>query len=162
MAMLRLGLAGTLLSLFATAAPAQPRTAPAWQVDWGDQYCTLIRHTDRSTPFIVAMRLLPGNDYSEMLLMDAGPTQLPERADAVVLGGRSYTVSADQEMRPNGMRVVTLGQLPPISGMRWPAPNSIRFLENGRGRPPDPRRRDAGGGARLAQLRLGRAAPMGR
>jgi TonB family protein len=136
MVMLRLGLAGTMLSLFATAtaASAQPRAAPAWQVDWGDQYCTLIRHADRSTPFVVAMRLLPGNDFSEMLLMDAGPTQLPERADAIILApsGRTFPVSADQEMRPNGLRVVTLGQLPPDFWDALAGAESIQFRQGGR------------------------------
>jgi TonB family protein len=132
--MLRLGLAGTLLSLFATAAPAQPRPAPAWQVDWGDQYCTLIRRPDRTTPFAVAMRTLPGNDFSEVLLMDNGPTQMPEQADAIVLApsGRSFPVSADQEMRPNGARVVTLGQLPPDFWDALAGAESIQFREGGR------------------------------
>ena len=146
MAMLRFGLAGTLLSLLnATAAQAQPRAAPAWQVDWGDQYCTLIRRPDRTTPFVVAMRLLPGNDFSEMLLMDAGPTQLPERADAVMLApsGRSFAVSADQEMRPNGVRVVTLGQLPPDFWDALAGAESIQFLRAAAssGRSASPRRR---------------------
>jgi TonB family protein len=134
MALIRFALAGTLLSLFATAAQAQPRAAPAWQVDWGDQNCTLIRRPDRTTPFVIAMRTLPGNDFSEILLMDNGPTQLPERAGAVMLApsGRSFAVTAEQETRANGARVVTLAQLPPDFWEALAGAESIRFLEGGR------------------------------
>jgi len=134
MIMLRLTLAGTLLSLFATAAPAQPRAVPSWQVDWGDQYCTLIRRPDPRTPFVIAMRTLPGNNFSDVLLMDNGPTQMPERPDTIVLApsGRSFAVTADAEMRPNGARVVTLSQLPPDFWEALAGAQAIQFRENGR------------------------------
>jgi cytochrome c-type biogenesis protein CcmE len=61
---LRLVLAATMLSPFAAAA-AQQRAAPAWQVDWGDQYCSLIRLPDRETPFIVGARVVPGTVTKE-------------------------------------------------------------------------------------------------
>jgi TonB family protein len=96
MSVLRFILSVTLLSPFATAAATPPRAAPAWQVDWGDQYCSLIRLPDRGTAYVVAVRVLPGSDYSDIFLVARGDSRPPDRIDRVTLApsGRSFNVSS--------------------------------------------------------------------
>lgn len=95
MSVLRFVLAAILLPLFAAAAAAQQRGAAAWQVDWGDQYCSLIRLPDSGTPFVVAVRALPGSDYSDIFLVARGSGRPPARIDSLVLApsGRSFALS---------------------------------------------------------------------
>ena len=111
---LRLALAAILLFPLAAAAAAQPHRAPAWQVDWGDQYCVLIRLPDRATPYVIALRALPGGDYSDLFLVPRGEGHPPARIDSVALApsGQSFEVhSLDVEARVPGASVY--GRLPP-------------------------------------------------
>lgn len=113
MSALRFILSVILLSPFATAAATQARAAAAWQVDWGDQYCSLIRLPDRGTAYVVAVRALPGSDYSDMFLVARGGSHPPDRIDRVTLApsGRSFRVSRmDSEAVVPGARV--FGRLP--------------------------------------------------
>lgn len=110
---LRLALAA-ISFLFAGAAAAQPHAAPAWQVDWGDQYCSLIRVPDGATPYVVALRALPGGDYADLFLVERGAARPPGRVDALVLGpsGRKFELgSLDDETRYPGAHAY--GRLPP-------------------------------------------------
>ena len=66
-------------------AIAQERPTPLWQVDWGEQFCSLIRLPDRSIPFALALRLAPGNGSLDMVLLRRGSARLPAGLTAVAL-----------------------------------------------------------------------------
>src|SRR4051794_23992842 len=110
---LRLALVAILLSLRPATTAAQPHAAPAWQVDWGDQYCSLIRLPDRVTPYVLAVRALPGSDYSDMFLAPHGSARPPDWVDSVAFApsGRSFDlIRMDREARAPGGSVY--GRLP--------------------------------------------------
>ena len=77
--------AAALLAVFATPASPQTPSTPVWQVDWGDQFCSLIRLPDRSIPFIVALRLTPGSGSADIVLLRRGAARLPAGLTAVAL-----------------------------------------------------------------------------
>jgi TonB family protein len=90
-------------------APAPPR----WQMDWGAQYCTLIRPADEATPYILGIRKIPGAEHGSIVVRSVGSARLPERATAVTLGPQSvsYPVSARVE-RHGRRRDVVIRDLP--------------------------------------------------
>lgn len=57
-------------ALTVAAAPVAAQTSPAgrWQVDWGDQYCSLIRHPISDQP-IFAIRTTPGSGLWQLRLV---------------------------------------------------------------------------------------------
>jgi TonB family protein len=112
---IRNALAATSLILFAIPSPAQERHAPVWQMDWGDQYCSLIRLPDRETPYSVVVRALPGHGNSNILLMPHGSDRPPEWVDSITLApsGRSFNVSSASETLGDSSRVISLRTLPP-------------------------------------------------
>jgi len=96
MTLLRCALAALLLAAaVAAAAAAPPPPAARWQVDWGDQYCSLIRVPDRDTRFVVALRVLPGGNYAELYLVPHDFATAPERIDSLQLvpSGRTFDVT---------------------------------------------------------------------
>src|SRR3954466_16218214 len=96
----RILLSIALIGSFATPSAAQQRAAPVWQVDWGDQYCSLVRLPDAETPFPVALRALPGHGSSPLLLLARGSQRPPATIDSIALfpSGRSFEVSSDIEV----------------------------------------------------------------
>jgi TonB family protein len=110
---LRIALAAASLFQFAAPAAAQSR-APVWQMDWGNQYCSLIRLPDRATPYMVAVRALPGHGYSNVLLVARGYHRPPPRIDSILLlpSGRSFDVTTGEEPLGDGTRAISLGRLP--------------------------------------------------
>ena len=88
-----------------------PRGAP-WQLDWGEQYCSLIRTPDEAVPFHTAMRVVPGSDYVNIVLVPRGDERLPEGVSSVVLRptGQAFAVSAEEEVR-GGRRVLSISRL---------------------------------------------------
>jgi TonB family protein len=110
---------GALLLLLAAAAAPQPASAqtapaPAWQVDWGNQYCTLIRPPDPGTNEIVGLRMLPGAEFSSIVILAPRSTALPDPVDAVTLApsGQSFDVHARPEDRAHDAHAVVIGSLP--------------------------------------------------
>jgi len=67
------------------AASAQERRAPAWQVDWGDQFCSLIRVPDRRSPFVTALRVVPGGSGLDLVLLRRGSAPLPNGISSIAL-----------------------------------------------------------------------------
>lgn len=69
-----------LIGLVAAASLAQGAAATGsaagssgtWQVDWGEQRCTLLRKIDGDRPMTLALRLIPGNKAPELILVDPG------------------------------------------------------------------------------------------
>ena len=94
-------------------APA-PAHAPLWQVDWGDQFCTLIRRPDPGSNEIVGLRLLPGAELSAIVLVAPESTRLPYSVDSVTLSpsGQSFAVGAHGENRARGTRALVISGLP--------------------------------------------------
>ena len=102
----RLRLAAALLPLAAGGAWAQPQPAPqpqaqagaaqqpAWQVDWGEENCSLIRLPGRGTPYAIALRMLPGSDWGAMFVSDRGFSIPPASVDGVALApsGRTFAL----------------------------------------------------------------------
>jgi TonB family protein len=94
--------AGSILGVAAAAAPvSQPLQAqapahapPSWQMDWGAQYCTLIRPADEATPYIIGIRKIAGTETSGMVIRSVGSARLPDRMTTIALGpqGASYEV----------------------------------------------------------------------
>ena len=96
------------------AARTAPRRQAAWQVDWGDQYCTLVRLPDRNTPFVVSIRALPGGHDATLILVESGRGRLPSGISAVSVdpAQRSFQVRVVAERRPGGRRALVLHDLP--------------------------------------------------
>ena len=96
MTLLRCALAALLFAAAGAASANPPPSAVTrWQVDWGDQYCSLIRVPDSETRFVVALRVLPGGDYSDLYLVPRGFATAPERIDSVQLlpSARAFDVT---------------------------------------------------------------------
>lgn len=98
-------LAGGALAQQRAAAPAQ-RPPRAWQVDWGQYYCSMIRRPDQSGTFATAIITTPGGDTTQIFLIPQGSAALPRGLSSVVLmpGGRSFEISSRSEQR--GRRTV--------------------------------------------------------
>lgn len=118
---IKLALAAALLTASAAAmaqaqpgaAAAQPRAAPAWQVDWGHQYCTLVRRPDQAAPYFTAIATVPGSDSASIILIPGPSGSLPPSVTAVALApsGGSYDVTFVDENR-GGRRVLAIYGLP--------------------------------------------------
>ena len=95
------------------AGPADAQPTHRWQVDWGDQFCTLVRLPDEETSFAVAFRVIPGQDSPAIVLTRGGPNPAPEGVTAVALApaNRTFRVSASSEEREGGRSVIVLGGL---------------------------------------------------
>lgn len=110
---LRLALAATLLAApsgtaaqppATTPAPATQRAAapPLWQVDWGQYYCSLIRHGAGDRPWEAAFLTTPGDDKTMLMLVpDERARPLPQGVTSAVLlpSGRSFNIYAREEWR---------------------------------------------------------------
>lgn len=93
---------------------AQPSLGPAWQVDWGDEYCTLVRLPDQGAPFAIAMRTRPGSFAASMNLIPVQSERHPGEISSVSLepSDASFEVTRMLERTPDGLRVVALYGLP--------------------------------------------------
>lgn len=108
MTLLRCALAALLLTGAAAAADTPPAPVTRWQVDWGDQFCSLIRVPDSETRFVVALRVLPGSDYADIYLVPHSSATAPERVDSLQLlpSGRAFDVTEDHDfMVPGAYRL---------------------------------------------------------
>jgi TonB family protein len=102
------------LSGLTMPAFAQPRPLPAWQVDWGDQYCTLIRLPSAETPFVIGMRTIPGSLGANLRLVRRGDDPFPRGIASVALApsGRTFEVTSHTEIIQGGESVLGLTGLP--------------------------------------------------
>lgn len=116
---LRAALAAILLPASAGAALAQPpavpparRVPPAWQVDWGRYYCSMIRLPDPGRPYATAILTIPGGENAHILLIQRGSAPLPPRVSAILLapGGRSFETHSQMENRGR-LRVLAISGL---------------------------------------------------
>lgn len=98
-------LAGSASAQQRAAAPAQ-RAPRAWQVDWGQYYCSMIRRPDQGGTFATAIITTPGGDTTQIYLIPEGAAALPRGLSSVVLmpSGRSFEISSRSEQR--GRRTV--------------------------------------------------------
>lgn len=96
------------------AASAQPQQGPAWQMDWGEEYCTLFRLPDEGAPFVAGLRSIPGTMKASLFVLAEGRDTLPRGVSAVALApsGAAFDVSADVEIREGGLRALLLHDLP--------------------------------------------------
>jgi len=53
----------------ASQSPSRPQAAK-WQIDWGEQRCTLLRRIEGATPITFALRMIPGRTISELILVN--------------------------------------------------------------------------------------------
>lgn len=95
-----------------SAAPA----ARAWQVDWGQYYCSAIRGSEPGRRFFTAFVSIPGGTGMSIRLVADGEGGLPERVDNVVLlpGGTAMPVERDRATALPGqpLRLRNLSGLP--------------------------------------------------
>jgi len=111
----RIALALSVCAVLASPAVAQPpRPAMTWQVDWGDQFCTLVRNPSDPSALIVAARTVPGSRSAALRILHRRGGGLPDRTNNVVLlpSGQSFEVGGDPEVLQNGQRVLGLYPLP--------------------------------------------------
>jgi TonB family protein len=109
-AMLLLALAGAAFAQ-ARAAPARP-APPAWQVDWGHYYCSMIRLPEPSRPYATAILTVPGGENAQVLLIQQGSAPLPRRVSNILLapGGRSFETTSQLEDR-GSLKVLAISGL---------------------------------------------------
>ena len=94
----------TTLLLAAASLPSaslaqEPAAQPGWQVDWGDNYCSLIRHTAGSGSKLFAFRRIPGAGPVELVTLDPQGVRTERREVQVVF-------------QPSGDRVeATIGRI---------------------------------------------------
>jgi TonB family protein len=95
-------------------APAPPRPAPAWQVDWGDYYCTLARLAGDDAPFVIGFRTIPGNFGASVRLLRHGRQALPRRISTIALlpSGQTFDVTAFTEVFAGGREILASDTLP--------------------------------------------------
>jgi len=94
-----------LLAAAPLAAAMQPPpaaalvpAAAAWQVDWGEHYCSLIRKPDADRPFATAFATVPGSLYIRIrLATPQGATEITGVNNVVLLpAGTVFRVTTDQ------------------------------------------------------------------
>ncbi|HVQ09320.1 MAG TPA: energy transducer TonB [Allosphingosinicella sp.] len=110
-AMLLPALAGAALAQQRAGAPAR-RPPPAWQVDWGHHYCSMIRLPGPGRSYATAILTVPGGENAQILLIQQGSTSLPRRVSTILLapGGRSFQTTSQLEDRGN-RRVLAISGL---------------------------------------------------
>jgi TonB family protein len=101
-------LAGLILGV-AAASASQAMQAPApappsWQMDWGAQYCTLIRPADAAAPYIIGIRKIAGAEKTGMVIRSVGSARLPERTTIVALGPQGATYEVRARIERHGQR----------------------------------------------------------
>jgi TonB family protein len=103
-------IAAAMLQPGAAGAPERPR---AWQVDWGEQFCTLVRLSEPATPFVTGFRIIPGTDHPSIVMARSGSEPLPAGINAIVLApsGRTFPVTARIERRALDQNVLVLNGL---------------------------------------------------
>lgn len=116
-------------------APAQPSPpGPVWQMDWGDQYCTLIRLPDRAIPYVVAIRTVPGEAAPSLRLMAVSRGGPPDRVTAVELSPaqRSFAVSSRMELAGPAQRVLAIWGLTPDFWDAFPGAGELALRDGDR------------------------------
>src|SRR4051812_12804226 len=69
-------------------APVQPRASPvspAWAVDWGQYYCSMIRKPGPGRPFATAFVMTPGGSSTGVTLVPEPGQRAPGDVDTLVL-----------------------------------------------------------------------------
>lgn len=123
------------LSAAALASPAtaQPRgPVMTWNVDWGDQFCSLMRMSSDASVPIVGIRTVPGTRSSTIRILRPRNGGLPEGTNRIVLmpSEHSFEVSGELENLRNGQRVLDLSRLPEVF---WEALAGANELQMRRG-----------------------------
>jgi TonB family protein len=95
-------------------ATAQERRQPRWQVDWGQYYCTLVRHPDETTPYFVGFRHIPGTLFVNLVMIPDDSDRLPRSLDELVIkpAGTSHSFETRVERRPGQRRMLASGSVP--------------------------------------------------
>jgi len=91
-AVMALAFAVAVSSSDARSAPQERRPQPKWQVDWGEQRCTLLRRVEAEVPLTLALRIIPGSPVPELMLVNPSWKSNP-------LG---YTEDVDVTLSPGG------------------------------------------------------------
>lgn len=93
-------------------APPAPASSRAWQVNWGEQFCTLVRMPDAGTPYYTAIRTVPGSNSVEISLSPRGAEELPRGVTSITLSpvGTVFDVRAREESR-GARRVLAIQSL---------------------------------------------------
>jgi len=113
---MRVGFGAGLLAAAAALVEPGPAGAlppPAWQMDRGDQYCTLVRLPTPATPYATAFRIIPGTEGPSIVLAPGRAAPPPAGITAVALApsGRAFDVVATTERHARGSLVRVLGGL---------------------------------------------------
>jgi TonB family protein len=109
-----LALLGGALQPPAPPPASSPPPARPWQVDWGQYYCSLIRHGAADRPWEAAFLTIPGDDRTVLMLVpDERARPVPQGVTSAVLlpSGRSFEVRAHEEWRGR-RRVLVVSRFP--------------------------------------------------
>lgn len=106
--------AAAAMAILRPAAAGALQRPTAWQMDWGQQFCTLVRLSDQATPFATAFRVTPGMDDPIIAMIRRESEPLPRGITAIALAptGRTLHVAAARtEGSLGGQPVLVLGGL---------------------------------------------------
>lgn len=98
----------------AVSAGGEQRPTARWQVDWGDEYCTLVRLAEGDPPLVVAMRTTPGTFAADIMIWRRGRGSLPRGVDNLLLlpSARRFDVRASHDYEAGGESALALFGLP--------------------------------------------------
>jgi TonB family protein len=114
----RLAPIAAFLAAPTAAAAQQPAAgapvASAWQVDWGEHYCSLIRKPEADRPFATAFVTVPGSRYIRIRLATPEGATEPTGVNNVVLqpAGTVLPVTTDQFLNSRVPGRLNLYRLP--------------------------------------------------
>lgn len=106
-------LTGPVVAQPAPRAPATPRSAAPWQVDWGQYYCSAIRKADANRPFATAFVMIPGMRGMHIALIRQAAGEVPaDISDVVLMPSGTHFNVINSEERAGGHEIQRLYDLP--------------------------------------------------
>lgn len=107
------------LSLASTARAQQPSAqSPQWIADWGERRCALMRSVPGDPPLTFSLRIIPGNPFPELLLVnpawrqDPFPGTMPVRLVLLPGGEQVVGQGSVSHLEETGPRVLEVNEIP--------------------------------------------------
>ncbi|MDQ8756668.1 energy transducer TonB [Sphingosinicella sp. LHD-64] len=122
-----------LLAIIAaqTAPTPAPEEGARWQVDWGQQMCSLVRTRPGATPIDFAIQIVPGSGSADLILGRRDDTERSRIASPVVIALAPNDMRFETEMVFTRGSYTTFRGLKPDFLNRFAAAREIQVLQNG-------------------------------